>query len=72
MTNYNMIHGKLPKEGMYKRNFSLALEEFSKFCDSMLKKKNLSWVNLTNDLTLGTPNLGHWFLDGSDSDVRLV
>ena len=24
------------------------------------------------DLSLGTANLGHWFLDGSDSDVRLV
>ena len=29
VTNYNMIHDKLPKEGMYKRKFSLALEEFS-------------------------------------------
>ena len=29
VTNYNMIHDKLPKEEMYKRKFSLALEEFS-------------------------------------------
>ena len=36
------------------------------------KKQKLSWLNLTSDLSLGTPKYGRWFLDGSDLDVRLV